>query len=83
MLNSLRTDENCCMSNYIILQLTCDEQADEGQHGLASSIRHGASCLVHFGGQDNGSDDLAHSHLNTSLDQQELATKPAEKTTLS
>ena len=57
--------------------LTCHKETDEGQDSLAGSIWHGPSGLVHLGSQHNGGDDLADSHLNTSLDQQELATEPA------
>lgn len=57
--------------------LTSNEEADEGQNSLSSRLRHGASGLVHLCGQDASCDNLADSHLESSLDEQELTANPA------
>lgn len=56
---------------------TCHKEADEGKDSLASRCWHVASGLVHLEGKDDGSEDLADSHLDTSLNEQCLATEPA------
>ena len=58
---------------------TSNEEADEGQDSLSSGLGHGACGLVHLCGQDASCDDLANSHLESTLDEQELAANPANR----
>ena len=65
-----RAEGQAQCTGHIENSLTCNKEADEGEHGLASCRGHGAGGLVHLGGQNDSSNDLAHSHLNSSLNQE-------------